>query len=311
MTAGVGARPFPVDTQRTAIAIAYRNEELIADQIAPYYPVGGEKFSYLKQTVAEGFTVPNALVGRKSDPNSVSFSATNVTDSVVAYGLQDFVPQSDIDNAPGSQNPVDRATMGIMELILLDREKRTADLFTTAANYTTNKKVLTDAERFGTATTGLDPVTVIGDAIDAMLFPPTHALMSLALWNYLRACDEITTALYGDSNKGKMVARQEFAALFELKEIIVGKSKINTNKKGQSISLSRCWGNDIILFARNDASPETGTFALTARDGERIAATEQNAKRGLTGGTEIWAGEKVKEFMTSEHHGYLIKNCRA
>lgn len=306
-----GPRPFPVDTQRTAIAIAYRNTTLVADQIAPYYPVGSEKFSYLKHTVAGGFTVPNTLVGRKSDPNPVSFSATEVTDRVAPYGLEDFIPQSDIDAAPKGYDPVDRATVGIMDLVLLDREKRTADLFTTEANYSTNKTVLTNAQRFGTVTTGVNPVTTIQDAIDAMLFPPTHALMSIALWNYLKQCDEITKALFGNANTGKIATLQEFASIFGLNEVIIGKARINTNKKGQALSLSRCWGNDIILYARNDASPETGTFAQTARHGDRIVGSQQVPKRGLKGGTEIWAGEEVKEFMASEHHGWLIKNCRA
>ena len=304
-------RPFPVDTARTAIAIGYRNTELIADQVLPYETVPAEKFSYLKHKFADGFTIPDTKVGRKSDPNQVSFSAENLTAQVEAYGLEDFVPQSDIDNAPAPYSPVDRSVMGIIDLITLDREVRVANLVMTPGNYTTNKKAMTNNERFGTTNTGLDPYEVIAEAINAMLIKPNKSVMGAKLWNYLRKSESLTEAYFGNASSGKVLKKQEFCELFELNELLVGRSFVNTAKKGQAVSLANAWTTNLLLMNQNTASTNSGTFGFTARYGNRIAATEQVSKRGLTGGVEIWAGEFVKELICSEPHGYLISNCIA
>ncbi len=86
---GVGAvRPFPMDPKLTAIAIAYRNPDiaLIADQVLPRTPTEAS-FKWLRYALADGFTVPDTKVGRKSTPNEVEFSATEVIDNVVDWGL--------------------------------------------------------------------------------------------------------------------------------------------------------------------------------------------------------------------------------
>jgi hypothetical protein len=120
--------PFPVDPVMTAVVVAYSNKLLIADEVLPRVPVGKKEFKYFKHTLEEGFTVPNTLVGRKSKPNQVEFSATEETSSCADHGLDDPIPQDDIEEAPANYNPLNRAAEGLMDLILLDREVRTAGL---------------------------------------------------------------------------------------------------------------------------------------------------------------------------------------
>lgn len=68
--------PFPVQPYLTAIAIAYRNPVLIADEVLPRVPVGVQDFKYLKHNLADGFTIPDTKVGRRGKPNEVEFQAT-------------------------------------------------------------------------------------------------------------------------------------------------------------------------------------------------------------------------------------------
>lgn len=68
-------------------------------------------------------------------PNQVDFGGTEETDSCRDYFLDDVVPQSDIDDAPDGVNLINNAVSGIMDLILLDREKRCANM---VFNATTN-----------------------------------------------------------------------------------------------------------------------------------------------------------------------------
>ncbi|MDF5999924.1 hypothetical protein P4050_16595 [Pseudomonas aeruginosa] len=77
--------PFPIDPELTAIAIAYRNGRMIADEVLPR---AGRQAGVLlwKYDLAQGFTVPETLVGRKSKPNEAEFSATDETSSTEDHG---------------------------------------------------------------------------------------------------------------------------------------------------------------------------------------------------------------------------------
>jgi len=48
---------FPVNPVLTAIAIAYRNRRMIADDVLPRTDVGKQEFKYLQHDLGEGFTV--------------------------------------------------------------------------------------------------------------------------------------------------------------------------------------------------------------------------------------------------------------
>ncbi len=65
----------------------YAQDNLIADAVAPRVPVSTEQFNYLKYPIADSFTVPETLVGRRSAPNQVDFSSVQVTDSTNDQGL--------------------------------------------------------------------------------------------------------------------------------------------------------------------------------------------------------------------------------
>lgn len=67
--------PFPIDAHLTAIAIAYRNSSMIADEVLPRVPVGKAEFKWWEYDLGQGFTVPNTNVGRTSQPNQVEFNA--------------------------------------------------------------------------------------------------------------------------------------------------------------------------------------------------------------------------------------------
>lgn len=120
--------PFPVQQELTAIALAYSNRSYIADLVLPRVPVGSREFKWLQFNQSEMFTVPETMVGRKGVPNEVQFGGTEVAGFVKDYGLDDLVPNEDVNSAPPGYDPIGRAVEGVSELIALDREKRVADL---------------------------------------------------------------------------------------------------------------------------------------------------------------------------------------
>lgn len=313
--AGMGGiiRPFPMNPQMTAIAIAYRNPDiaLIADDVLPRTPTAQE-FKYLKYVLADGFTIPEARVGRKSAPNEIDTSATEVIDKVVDYGLDDVVPNEDIEADNQGVDPLGTATAYLTNLINLAREQRVANLVFSTGSYSAGLfQTLSGTGQWSDAAS--DPVAAIGDALDIPIMRPNIATFGQQTWTKLRRNVKIVQAIKGTSQGAGMVSREEFADFFELQQVLVGAGFANTAKKGQTAAMSRLWGKHAAFFYRDRAAgPQAGvTFGMTAAWGGKIAGVMDEPKLGLTGCQRVRSGERVKEIITAPDVGYFFQNAVA
>ena len=305
--------PFPINPALMAIAIAYRNAQMIADEVLPRVPVGKSEFKYMEHTMAEGFTVPDTKVGRRSKPNEVSFSATEKTGSTEDFGLDDPIPQSDINDAPDNYDPLGRATEGIMTLVELDREVRVAGTVFNAATYGANNKVtLAGTDQFSDFANS-DPLGVLTGALDAMIMRGTIMTIGRPAFSVLARHPQIVKAVHGNAGDSGIARRRDIADLLELEDILVGEAWVNTARKGQAINLSRTWGKHIALIHRDKtADTRSGvTFGVTAQFGKRIAGSIPDKDIGLLGGQRVRAGESVKEVICANDLGYFIQDAVA
>ena len=302
--------PFPINPALTAIAIAYRNTRLIADQVLPRVPVGAQEFKYLKHDLAEGFTVPDTKVGRKSRINQVDFSATEETGATQDHGLESPVPQRDIDNAPPNYDPLGRATEQTTNLILLDREVRASNAVFNAANYAAgNKTTLSGTSQWSHEDS--NPLTAIADALDSVVMRPTIGVLGRAVSTKLRRHPKVVKAFNGTLGDEGMVPLQWLAEILELEAILVGEARLNIARPGQAANLSRVWGNHASFIYRDElADANNGTtFGFTAEFGGRIATSSFDKNIGLRGGQMVCVGESVKELITAPDLGYFFENA--
>lgn len=300
--------PFPIQPELTAVAIRYTNGEYIADRVAPRIPVGRQEFKWMKHTLAEGFTIPDTRVGRRSMPAEVEFSATEETSSTSDYGLDDIIPNADIQNAPPNFDPLARATEGVTDLVMLDRELRVASAVFASATYaSTNRTTLSGSSQWSDATS--DPVDAILAALDGMVMRPNMAVLGQAVWTKLRQHPKVVKAVFGPNLEGGLVAPQQLAQVLELDEIVVGRAFRNTAKRGQTATMARVWGKHAAFLRRenNPAGPNRmPTFMWTAQFGTRVAGSMPEPKIGLRGSVRVRAGESVKEVVSANDLGYLF-----
>jgi hypothetical protein len=305
--------PFPIDAALMAIAIAFGNQRMIADEVLPRSVVGKQEFKYLKHAMEEGFTVPDTKVGRKGRPNQVSFSASEETGSTEDYGLDDPIPQVDIDNAPANYNPLGRATEGIMNLVELDREVRVAAKVFNANTYGVNNKVtLAGTDQFNDYVNS-DPLGVLTDAMDSMVMRPNVMTIGRSAFSVLARHPQIVKAVHGNAGDSGIARRRDIADLLELEELLVGEAWVNTARKGQAMALARTWGKHIALTYRDKtADTRNGvTFGVTAQFGTRIAGSTPDQNIGLRGGQMVRAGESVQEVITAADLGYFVEDVVA
>lgn len=304
--------PFAITPELTAIAIAYRNRSMIADQVLPRVTVGKTDFKYMLYPMGESFTIPDTKIGRKSKTNVVEFSSSEITASVDDYGLEDWIPISDIESASLAYDPKGRAVEQITNLIELDREVRAANLVFNANSYgAANKVTLSGTSQFSDSTS--DPIKTIMDALDSMVMRPNIMTLGRAAFSALARHPKIVSAALGTGGTSGIVRRQDIASLFELEDIYVGESFMNTARKGQAVSMSRVWGKHISLIYRDKlADTRSGTtFGFTAQFGDRVGMEGFDDDIGLRGGIRVRAGESVKEIITAPDLGYFIQNAVA
>ncbi|MFV3126115.1 phage capsid protein [Niveispirillum sp. KHB5.9] len=313
--------PFVVSPAQVAVSVKFRNPAvtLIADEVLPRVTVNVKEFKYKKYDLAQGLTVPNTFVGRRGQPGEVEFTATELTDSAEDYGLDDPVPQDDIDQAKAAvsnggiaHDPILDATEFLTDLILLDREVRTAGMVFNAGTYGSDNKIQLsgtdqfdhpDSDALGILTEGLEKV---------MIFRPNTLVIGQSAWTKLRTNPSMLAALQPNVAAPKgILTKEQVAELLEIERVIVGSGWVNNARKGQTVAPTRVWGGHCALLHINkQANAQRGiTFGITAQYGSRIAGSMADSKIGLRGGQRVRVGETVREKIIASELGYFIQDA--
>ena len=287
--------PFPVTPELTAIAIAYRNPDasLIADDVLPRVrAVGTREFRYTVYDLSS-FDRPNTYVGRRGRPNEVSMGSDELTAAIEDYGLDDRIPQDDIDQAArmGRDLPGESVEY-IMNLVKLDREVRVANLVQDADNYATGcSRTLSDTDQWSDASS--TPLTALLEALDVPFMRPNTMVMSQTVWSRLRLHPQIVKAVYPLSGEG-VVTRQQVADLLEIQHIHIGASRVNNSRKGQKTALTPTWGKHCaLLYLDRAASSQRGvTWGMTVPYGTAVGGSRPDPDIGLRGGLVVRAGRR-------------------
>lgn len=303
--------PFVTDQVRTQIALAYRNEDYIADALLPRAPVSGEEFKWIEYNKADRFTLPDTTIDRKGTFNEVEFGGTEQSSMTHDYGLQDVIPQKDIDAAAEvGFDPQGNAVEILTDLMMLAREKRVADLTFNAAAHS-NKETLTGTDQWSDSAS--KPLIQLSDALEVPFMRPNFMVIDYTGALALQRNPSVVKAYNGTSGDEGMVPLAWIANLLGLQEIVVGRAKVNSSNPGQDASYGRIWGDNALLMYKNaSAMPDRGlTYGLTAQFGQRISQSKRDDDVGLRGAVIQRVGESVKELILSADCAYFIEDTVA
>lgn len=301
--------PFPIDPVRTGIVMAYRNDRLIADQVMPRKSVGGEQFKWWEYDKAERLTHVDTEVSRKGATKEVEFEASEKDGSTADFGLDDVVPQSDIDKAAGTDyDPLDHASEALTDLILLDREVRVARATFNPANHA-HGKVVAAGEKFSNR--DADLLAFLLQELDKPLMRPNSLTIGRAEWTALRVNRAMVAAAHGNSGDKGVVSIAQMLELLELENIFIGEGRVNIAKKGKPAEIKRVWaGHAAFTYLAPNVEVPAGTltWGVTAQYDDRFAAVYTTDKAGLKGGYRVRVGEQVKELVIAKECGLLLQN---
>jgi hypothetical protein len=291
------------------------NAEAIADQVVPVSGRHRKLVSFPKFDERTAFQIADTRVAPDGMSNQRKFDVTFQEMEVEPYALHDKIPISDLnDPEPGIDLEMDTIEQLTNDLIV-DREKRIADMLMTAANYPASNKV-TLSTPF-TDTTASTPIQVIQTAKRACLMPPNIAVCDEVTFDALAAHPDIVAFLrgIGGATNG-LASAEELARYFGLEKWLVGRMKYDTANSGQSASLSYIWPQGRLLLARTTPNPgqKSAVLARTLRylgEGERgVRVTVEVDKKPGTDGVLFCkvAHEEVTDFVSTKL-GYLISGA--
>jgi hypothetical protein len=307
--------PFPIDPVLTGIIVNYRNAEFIADKVFPRLSprLNKQQFKWWKFDFGQMVTRHDSKVGRKGTPKVIELEGQELDASTDDYGFSSVVPADDVNQAPDGYDPRQFHAQALYNFVLMEREVRAAEIAFDEATYdANNKETLSGSSQWSHVDS--DPIMDVGAARESMVMKPNKLLLGSGTWFALRTNPAILKSISVSGTDKGMATLAAVTALLEFDEIIVGQSKVNASKPGQTPVLANAWGNHALMYRQEPlASSNFGvaTFGWTAEYMGPVANQDFNGKIGLRGAYEVKAGESVKEVVSSADLGYFFEDAAA
>jgi len=307
-----------IQTALTNISQAYRNDELVADRVAPRIKVEHRSDKYYVLDEMEAFNVQADRTAPNADANEIVISLSDDEYAVKDYALGSWVPREAIANADDPVDPLGRAVEGIKNRLMLAREKRVADLAFAAATYGSGYKTqLSGTTQWSHA--DADPVNAILTALDVPLQRPNRMIVGAEVWRVLRQRAEIVAAAFplgGNAASGGLVGgwatTQAVAQMLELDEIVVGRARYNSAAAGQTGVLSRVWGKHALLYYQEESpSRDTPTSFFTFETTDSAIVRDFDPKKGVKGSEYVKDGWSHVEKLVSGKSCYFFEDAVA
>ncbi len=302
---------FEIQPELTGVALGYTNKSFIADKVFPKVPVTQEAFSYMQYNNADLLTVPNTRIGDTGIPNSIELGGKELTAKVENHALIERISMQKIQNAKNSSRKIDLksiATMQLTDTLKAGAEVRLSQILSTTSNYGGNAKVLKSDEKINNS--NCNAVDLIQDSIDEMFQKANTMVTSRYAMSKLRRNPYIVGACRKNSATSGIVSIEDLKDLFELDNIFVGETIVNTAKKGQKANYAAAWQNDICLMHVNPvANTEYGvTFGYNATLEDITVGTTTDSLPGTKGCEIIKAYESNINLIVCPECGYLLKD---
>jgi hypothetical protein len=306
-------RYLGVDPMLTNVAIAYSNNNYIAEQVLPSFPVAKQSGKHFIYDRGRFRNLPNKRAAG-SPSNEVTLTlTTGLPYFAEDHALKQFVPDEDVENSITPTDPYVDATENVTERHLIARELEVAGMLTDTAQMTQNI-TLSGSSQFNDYGNS-DPFSTIDTALQtvhsAIHLTPNTLIMGRQVWDKLKYHPAFLERIKY-TQKG-VLSPDLLASLIGVERIIVGGAGYNTSKEGQTDSMSYIWGKHAILaYIAPRIAPKLMTLGLTYKwqemQTERLRGTDEEDRKG----TYIRVGGYYyDQNIVAAPAGYLIKNAVA
>lgn len=302
-----------VSPMLTKIALAYKNEDYIADKIFPSMPVdkqSGKHFVYDKGR----FRINSTLRAKGANANEVTLKlATGSTYFCDDHALRQFVPDEDVDNAVIKGSPVIDATENVVDMLKIDKEKALATYMANTANLTQNT-TLTTTDQWSDFVNS-DPFTDIETAKStvhaSIMQKPNTLIMGKEVFDKLKNHPDLLDRVKW-SARGVLTI-EIMKELFGVDNVIIGATGYNSAAEGQTDAMSYVWGkNAWLAYISPKKTGKFVTFGVTYDWKKMVVKKMRGTDEDDREGTYVRAGKMYYDQQpVTVLAAYLIKNAIA
>lgn len=302
-----------VDPMLTSVAIAYSNDEYIAEKIFPSFAVAkqsGKHFIYDRAR----FRANENRRAQGSPSNEVTLALTTGQPYFAEdHALKQFVADEDVDNAITPTDPFVDATENTTDMQMVAREIELATALTDTGTMTQNTTLAgtaqwsdyTNSNPIGDVRTGMQTIH------SSIHVNPNVLILGKQVYDKLVDHPQfIERVKY--SQLGVMTP-ELLARIFGVDRVIVGGAGKNTAAEGQTDAMGYIWGKHAILaYVAPSVKPKLMTLGLTytwkTMKVEKLRGSNEEDRKG----TYVRVGDHYyDQQIVSALAGYLIKNAVA
>jgi hypothetical protein len=256
---GITSRDVHIDRPLSNLVVGFEPQGTIVQNFLPIVNVGKQSDLYFKYDKGDFFRVPSTTVrAPRTKGRTATFNVSSDSYYATNYALVDEMDYETLVNQDQPLKIDEKSARNLFNLLNLDMENRVAGVLTTGSNLGGTAAVSSkwDSSAAGTS----DPFGDIATAKEAIrsttgLEPNTIILGKECYDALLRHADILDRIKY--VQKG-VVTSDLLASLFDVANVYVGKSIINTGSENLADSFSDIWGKNTVL----------GHFASADTDGK-------------------------------------------
>lgn len=299
--------PYVANEQLTGLAIAYTPQDLIADNVLTQTYVDSPEFKYRYYDKGQFLTEVDTEIGEYGLPEETEFKYTEKHNGTGVYAHETKLSVRHLNLDTQEKNKEAKRVMFSKNILKLSGEARLAKLLRDENTYDGNSVTLTSANNFASANAA--PIKFVQECADKMYKKPNTMIISRAGASFLRSLKPIVQNYKGNAIQDGLVPVEFLKECFDVENILIGGGRVNTNKRGQNVSLSYIWGNDMILaYIDPSADLDCGvTFGQRVKYKDYNVLTYFDPKPGAEGVKYYKSVEEYKDIVTCPDCGYLIK----
>jgi hypothetical protein len=300
------------------LSVGFPNYGFVADKLCPIVDVGadaeqGVYFSWDKYYLNGTVEDVRAVRGHSNEPDDPT--VTENTYNALAHSLAKPIDPREFKQHKNKELKLAESIQeGLLSLLLIKKEKRVADLFTTAGNYASDHKQTNDntsGKEQWSDFINSDPeaqIEVARDVVSLSGFEPNTIMIPITTWRKVRQHPQIR-ALIKSLDSKLLTDDMIVPSLFGL-ELVVPGSRNVTSLPGATEAIARIWGDFVWLgYVNKKANPVKmdPTFAYTFQAEGRKTETFKDRKNEIIDVQYDIAVEKI----TAAVSGYLFTDVIA
>lgn len=240
-------RDLHIDRALTQISVDYQNGDFISDQILKRVPVDKESDKYY---VFKGiFDVIDDRVRPGGVAKEIGWDFSTDTYFCDGHAIREPINDRQRGNADDPLDLDSQAAENVMQTILLNKEKATADLIFALATYDSTLRTTLSGTSQWSDFTNSDPQAAIEGAKQLVAaeigLRPNTLILGEQVWAKLRQHTGLVTMW--DSQRKRMLTIDALKELLEVENILVGRAMYNTANQGQAQAKGFVWGKHASL----------------------------------------------------------------